>query len=192
MPELNEVVEVPKNKRDQVKECIKRGDLTKAEIATALGMSLGSVSSQMTYLRWMDNYIVTDPETKILSFTTKEAFEALEAEKKANKSTKTTATRTPEERAQAVAKTIGTQEKQLAKWQAKSEQIAAFIAEHPEDADAALAAKEATASIALLEVKLARNTALLESLPEIEDVSDEDDDADADNDVPEPDDTDLL
>jgi len=169
------------NKRDQVKALIALGTMTKAEIAEQLEMSVASVATQMTYLRWMDNYILTDPETKILSFTDKETFEKFEAERAANRKTKTTATRTPEERAQAVAKTVATQEKQLATWHAKLAAIKEVAAEHPNDADIALSLKEAEASIALLEVKLVRNTTLLESLPDIDDVEEADDADDADD-----------
>jgi len=169
------------NKRDQVKALIALGTLTKAEIAEKLDMSVASVSTQMTYLRWMDNYILTDPDTKILSFTDQETFDKLEAERRANRKTKTTATRTPEERAQAAAKTVGNQEKQLATWTTKLGSINEIALEHPDDADVALNMKEAKAMVDLLEVKLARNSALLESLPDIDDVEDDVEDESSDD-----------
>ena len=162
-----------KNKRDQVKECIALGTMNKIEIAEKLGMSVASVATQMTYLRWMDNYIITAPETKILSFTDKDTYEKLEAERVANRKTKPTATRTPEERAVATAKTIATQTDQLDKWAAKVEVAEELLTEHPDDVDAKLNLKEATAMVALLEVKLARNEKLAEDLPEVPETDEE-------------------
>lgn len=184
------------NKRELVKECIEKGNMTKAEIAEHLEMSAGSVSTQMTYLRWMDHYIMTDPDTKILSFTDKETYEAFEAEKKANRKTKTTAARTPEERAVAIAKTIKTQEGQLAKWKEKESAAAEMLKELPEDENAILNHKEAVAQVALLEVKLVRNKALAAELPtpvvaEAEE-AEEADDEDSDVEESEDEETELL
>lgn len=153
-----------KNKRELVKDCIEQGNMTKQEIADELGMSVASVSTQMTYLRWMDNYILIDPETKVLSFTDQETFEAAEAAKKANRKTKSTSTRTPEERAAAVAKTLGNQNKQLATWKTKLEAAEEMLEEHADEA-AELAVKEAEAMVALLEVKIVRNEVLADDLP---------------------------
>lgn len=155
-----------KNKRELVKECIEKGSMTKAEIAEHLSMSVASVSTQMTYLRWMENYILTDAETKIITFTDKETFEKLEAEKKANRKTKSVSTRTPEERAVATAKTIINQNKQLVKWQEKLALNNELAEDNPEDADIELNIKEAIAQIALLEVKLVRNEKLADELPD--------------------------
>ena len=49
-----------KPKREQVKDMIAEGTHTKAQIAETLGMSAASVSTQMTYLRWMGNNIIYD------------------------------------------------------------------------------------------------------------------------------------
>lgn len=166
--------EIVKNKRDQIKDCIEAGEMTKAEIAVKLDMSEASVATQMTYLRWMDNYILTDKETKILSFTDKETFEKLEAEKKANHKTKSTSNRTPAERANAVAKTLGNQNKSLISWQKKLDLNNEVLEDHPDDADVLLNIKEATAQVALLEVKINRNEALAATLPEpVEEVVEE-------------------
>ena len=161
------------NKRDQVKACVEKGNMTKIQIAEELGMSVASVGTNMTYLRWMDNYILTDAETKELSFTDQETFEALEAERKANRKTKSTSTRTPEERATATAKTIATQTDQLDKWSDKVVAAQEMLDEHPDDEDAKLNFKEATAMVALLEVKLVRNEKLAEELPEVPEVEEE-------------------
>lgn len=155
-----------KTKREQVKDCIELGTMTKAEIAEELSISVASVSTQMTYLRWGLMFIMTDPETKVLYFTDQATFEAFEADKKANRKTKSTSTRTPEERAVATAKTIANQTKQLAKWEEKSALNDEILSEHPEDANAELNVKESVAMIALLEVKLVRNEALAAELPD--------------------------
>lgn len=153
-------------KREQVRQCIEKGNMTKADIVEELSMSAGSVSTQMTYLRWMDNYIMIDPDTKCLYFTDKETFEAFEADKKANKKTKSTSSKTPEERAITVAKTITNQTATLAKWQAKVVETAEVLETLPDDENAILNAKEAEAMVILTEVKLARNNALADTLPE--------------------------
>jgi hypothetical protein len=157
------------NKRDQVKALITLGTMTKIEMAAELDMSVGSCSTQMTYLRWMDNYIFTHPETKIISFITKEEADAIEAAKPAKGSSKKASTRTPAERAVAVAKTIATQETALGKWNAKVVELEEVLEAVPDDADAILNMKEAVAQVALHEVKLERNEALAADLPDLED-----------------------
>ena len=157
-----------KNKREQVKECIELGTMTKADMVEKLGMSSGSVSTQMTYLRWMGHFILPEPETKILKFTDKETYEAHVADKKANAKTPKGAARTPAERAVAVAKTITNQEASKVKWDAKIVECEEILTELPDDADAELNLKEAIASVALAEVKIARNTSLALTLPDLE------------------------
>lgn len=165
-------VEVVKNKREQVKDCIALGTMTKAEIAVELDMSAGSVSTQMTYLRWMDNNIMSDSETKILTFVDQETWDAHMAAKEASKgSGKKASTRTPAERAVAVAKTIATQEKAKAKWDAKIVEVEELLATMPDDADAALNMKEAVAQVAIAEVKITRNEALAATLPDLEEAT---------------------
>lgn len=161
--------EETRTKRDIVKDCISLGTMTKAQIAEEHGMSAGSVSTQMTYLRWMGYFILIDPEAKVLSFTDEETFNQFEAEKKANrKGGKKAPTRTPAERAVATAKTIANQEKQLAKWQGKVYEAEEVLSTLPDDPDAMLNLKEARANTDLLEVKLVRNRALADELPSLE------------------------
>lgn len=152
------------NKREQVKALIEKGGMTKAAIAAALSMSPSSVSTQMTYLRWMDHYIITDPETKVLSFTDKETYEAMQAEKKANTKTKAAAARTPAERLADLQKTIGTQRTALTKWETKVKSISEIVTEHPNDVDAQMDLEEAKAQVTLLKIKISRNEALADTL----------------------------
>jgi len=63
-------------RRDQVKRFITEGTFTKIEIAEHLGIKPISVSALMTRLRRMGNYIITNPETKALSFCTEEEYRA--------------------------------------------------------------------------------------------------------------------
>lgn len=160
-----------KNKRELVKACIELGTMTKADIAEEYDMTVGAVSTNMTYLRWADLFILTDKETKILTFTDKATFDALEAEKASNKGGKKTSARTPAERAIATAKTIANQEASKVKWEAKVADLDEMLETVPDDADVILNLKEANASIAILEVKLVRNEALAATLPSLEDAT---------------------
>jgi len=158
------------SQRELVKELIETGEYTKAAIAEKLDMSAGSVSTQMTYLRWMGLFIATNPETKILTFCSQEEFEAMEAEKKAKAKTKTTSIKAPQERYDAVVKTIANQEKALEKWQTKVTDAQAVLEDHPDDEDVLLSLKEAEAMVIVTEVKLARNNKLMDELANLEEV----------------------
>jgi len=159
------------SQRELVKELIETGEYTKAAIAEKLGMSAGSVSTQMTYLRWMGLFIATNPETKVLSFCSQEEFEAAEAEKKAKAKTKSTSTKAPQERYDAVTKTVANQEKTLERWQTKVSDAQAILEERPDDEDVLLALKEAEAMVIVTEVKLARNNKLADDLAQLEEVN---------------------
>jgi len=154
------------NRREQVAELIKEGTHTKAEIAEALDISAASVSSQMTYLRWMGNFIKYD-ENKILTFCTEDEYNDWQEELAKNRKTKTSA-RTPEEQAEAVYKTIERQESQLANWQKKLTQINADIADDPNDEQLDEFRREAEANITLLEIKISRNRVKQDDLPDYE------------------------
>ena len=169
-------------RRDQVKELIALGSMTKAEIADKLEVSVACVSSQMTYLRWMGNFIKYD-EDKVLSFVTEEVYEEWQKELKANRKGKATSTRTPEEQAVAIAKTITSQETSMAKWNKKLEQVEADLEKEPDDEELEDLKDEAEANITLLRIKLKRNKAKAEDLPGVaeevaEEVVEESDDAD--------------
>lgn len=158
--------EKTKNRREQVAELIKEGTHTKAEIAEMLDVSAASVSSQMTYLRWMGNYIKYD-ENKVLTFCTEDEYNDWQEELAKNRKTKTAA-RTPEEQAEAIYKAIERQESQLATWRKKLDQINADIADDPEDVQLDEFKREAEANITLLEIKISRNRVKQADLPDYE------------------------
>jgi len=166
------------NRRDQVKECITAGTYTKAEIAEKLGVNAASVSSQMTYLRWMGHYIITNPETKALSFCTAEEAEVVAETAKASRKVKEA--KDPQARANTLAKTIKAQEKQLATAQDKLAKIENDLVEEPEDRDLQELLAEAQANVTLLVIKLKRNKIASADLPapaEVTETAVEDDDA---------------
>lgn len=165
--QTDEQVEVEdKPKREQVLDMLKEAKWTREEIAEALDMTVASVSSQLTYLRWMGNFIIYD-ENKILKTVTKEEYEQWMAEKEANKKTRTASTRTPEEQAVALAKTIKTQTKQLANWEEKLVKIQKDLQDMPDDEELLEMLDEANANITLLKIKLRRNKVKQDELPAI-------------------------
>ncbi len=151
-------------KRDQVKEAIITGEFTKAQIAENLEMSLGSVSSQMTYLRWMGMFIKWD-ENKVLSMCTSDEFDAWEAENKANRKSPAASKLTPEEQSVRTAKTLGNQAKSLVTWEKKLE---GAIEINDDDATEENQdyVDECEANIVLLKIKIKRNEAKAADLPE--------------------------
>ncbi len=153
-------------KRDQVKAAIESGGKTKIEIAEALGMSVASVSSQMTYLRWMGMFIIYD-ENKILSAVTEEEFEAWQEELKANRKTKAVSNKTPEEQAVALQKTIKTQNGTLVKWEKKLDNTVKALIDDPEDDELLECQDEASANITLLKIKIRRNEVRAAELPDV-------------------------
>jgi len=170
------------SKRDQVLEMLKEGGHTRDEIAQKLEMSTASVSSQFTYLRWMGYYIIYD-ENKILSLVDQDEYEKWQAEKERNKKTKAVSTRTPEEQAEALEKTLGNQTKQLDNWREKLVKIDADMEKMPNDEELQDMQAEAQANITLLEIKMKRNKAKLESLGDDLDFDDDDDDDNGDDEL---------
>ena len=161
------------NRREQVKELIQAGKYTKAQIAEALEVNPASVSSQMTYLRWMGNFIVAD-ESKVLRFVTEDEYAAHQAIAQANKKVKTgAAAKDPQTRANELAKTITKQVSQLTKMQAKLDQVLADINEDPDDEDLQELMEEASANVTLMQIKIKRNKALAATLPEPVETDDE-------------------
>jgi len=146
-----------KNKREQVLELLKEGSYTKVEIADKLGMKVGGVSTQLTYLRWMGFFIIWDADKK-MSLTDEAGYNAWEAAKAPAKS-KSVSKRAPEVTAASLAKTVSKQEATLAVWENKLELLTA------DNADEDLIA-EADANIILLKIKIKRNRAKLAELPE--------------------------
>jgi hypothetical protein len=173
------------NRREQVAELIKEGTYTKAEIAEMLEVTTASVSSQMTYLRWMGNFIKYD-ENKVLSFCTEDEYNSWKEELEANRKTKTSA-RTPEEQAEAVYNAIQRQEVQLANWRKKLTQIVDDLQADPDDAQLDEFKREAEANITLLEIKISRNETKQADLPDYEPPAEEDD-----NEPPVDEDEDLV
>lgn len=155
------------NRREQVSELIKEGVYTKAEIAEKLGVNASSVSSQMTYLRWMGNFIIADADKK-LSFCTAEEAEAVAAAAKANK--KVTESKDPQTRANALAKTIANQNKQLVAAEAKLAKVTSDLNEEPEDDQLIELHAEANANVVLLRIKIKRNMAAATELPEPQEI----------------------
>lgn len=167
------MAEQKENRRDQVKALIAEGKYTKAEIAKKLEVNASSVSSQMTYLRWMGNFIVSD-ENKILSFCDEETYNAKAAAAEANRKLKsTTSTKTPQEQANALAKTLKRQNADLAKAEAKVAQIDKDLIDQPDDEELIELEAEAKATLTLLKIKIKRNTAKAAELPEAEEVVEE-------------------
>ena len=165
-------VETKETRQDQVKELIEKGGFTKKAIADALGVPVNSVSSQLTYLRWKGNFIMTDPDTKVLSFVTEEEMQAHEAAVKTARAAKASSAsaKTPQERANALAVTIKRQETQFAGFLTKISQIEADMlkdgeAGKPEDEELVELLEEAKANATLMRIKIKRNKALAESLP---------------------------
>ncbi len=157
-------------KRELVKLEIEKGTETKAGIAETLEISPGSVSSQMTYLRWMGMFIATDAD-KVLSFVTEEEFNAIQDEKKANRKTKSTSTKTPEEQAATIAKTLDKQNKQVATWEKKLNSAEVALEDEADNEDLQDLRDEAEANITILNIKIKRNVAKAASLPAIEEVA---------------------
>lgn len=156
-----------KTRQDQVKELIEKGGYTKKAIAEELGVPVNSVSSQLTYLRWKGKCIMTNPETKVLSFVSEEELAAHEASIAAARQAKANAatSKTPQERANALATTIKRQETQFAAANTKIEQIEKDLADEPNDAELLELLDEAKANATLLRIKIKRNKALAETLP---------------------------
>lgn len=167
-------------KREQVKALL-NGTMTREEIATQLGMSTASVSSQLTYLRWMGNFVIYDDDKK-LSLATESEYNDWTAAKAAKAGTKKASagsTKTPAEQYAALTKQIGTEKKQITTWEAKQAQLIKDLANDPNDAEFIEMKAEADAMLVLLNIKLNRNERKLAAMPEPEeDVTDEGDGAD--------------
>ena len=182
-----------KTRQDQVKELIEKGGFTKKLIAETLNIPVNSVSSQLTYLRWKGNNIMTDPETKVLSFVSEEELAAHEEAVKAARAAKasTASAKTPQERANALAVTIKRQETQLAGFNKKVEAIEKDLVDEPKDDELLELLDEAKANATLMRIKVKRNKALAESLPEpvavaepaTDETGSDDDDDDIDEDL---------
>ena len=174
---MTEEIAVPK--REQVKALLD-GTKTREEIAAQLGMSTASVSSQLTYLRWMGNFVIYD-EDKKLSLVTEAEYNdwtAAKAAKAGTKKASTGTTKTPAEQYAALTKQIGNEKKQLASWEAKQAQLVKDLINDPSDEEFVEMKVEADAMVALLGVKLARANRKLATLPEPEEEVSEDDGAD--------------
>ena len=96
MPETTEEAEVKIPKRLVIKEAIEAGGATKENLMEIANCSSASLATNFTYLRLMGHYPVK-AEDNTFSFVTEEAWEALQAERKAKAVTRKTATpKTPE------------------------------------------------------------------------------------------------
>ena len=157
------------SKREQVRLAIEEGKYTKKEIATNLEMSTGSVSSQMTYLRWMGNFIKWDDD-KILSFCTEEEFNAWKAEQSKGSGTKASAKLTPDEQAVKLAKTIATQGKSLTAWEKKLEGADEVLADSDTEENQDYV-DECKANITLIKIKLKRNVVKSDDLPDADEAA---------------------
>jgi ADP-dependent phosphofructokinase/glucokinase len=136
----------------------------------------------MTYLRWFGNYIKTDAD-KVLTFVSEEEFNAWQEEVKANRKTRSVSTKTPEEQATTLAKTIKSQTKTLAAWDKKLENTELALEDEPDDADLNEYLDECGANITLLKIKLRRNKAKADTLPEATEVDEPEVDVDEDEEL---------
>ena len=75
-------------KKAQVLELISQNRYTKKEIAEIMGISLSSVSTHMTYLRWHGWRLIYDRESRIMRIATPEAYTAWVKEGQKNQPTK--------------------------------------------------------------------------------------------------------
>lgn len=167
------VKETPK--RDQVLALLQDPTVkyTREELAIKLQTTVASISSQFTYLRWMGNFIIFD-ENKKLSLVSQAEYEAWAAARSAKAGKKATATRSPEAQAVALAKTVAGQEKQLATWAAKLEQVVKDLVAEPVNETLLELQTEARANVDLLTIKIKRNKAKLLELPEPSEPADTD------------------
>jgi sugar-specific transcriptional regulator TrmB len=175
------------DRRGPVKELLLTGEFTKVEIAEKLGIPADSVSSQMTYLKWMGFPTVTEEGTKKLKIVSLEEYATWEAAKIANRKAKApTSKRSPQEQANALAKTVKSQAAQLAKAEVRKAQVDTELADNADDDVLQDISAELGATISLLTIKLKRNNAALAELPEPQDAPEEV------QDTPEDEDNDLL
>ena len=168
------------NRREQVKGMIEQGEFTKAQIAEELSVSAASVSSQMTYLRWMGNFIKYDAD-KILTIVTEEEHVAWQEELAANRKSTSVSNKTPEEQAEAVFKTIERQNSSLTTWTKKAEKVEVDLIDEPDDEELLELKAEADANVVLLGIKIKRNERKAADLPDyvpVEETADADADAD--------------
>jgi hypothetical protein len=153
-------------KRDQVLEMLNEGTFTREQIAEKLAMPVASVSSQFTYLRWMGNYIIYN-EDKIVRTATKEMYDAWVAERAANKKTSTRASaKSPQDQADALAKTLANWKKLFASWGVKLKKIDADLITMPDDDELQELRDEAAANTTLLGIKIKRGEKKALTLPE--------------------------
>lgn len=150
-----------KPKREQVKDLIAEGVHTKAQIADNLSMSAASVSSQMTYLRWMGNNIIYSAE-KILSFVTADEFTEWKDAQAATKKVKKVSTKAPADQLKAAEKSLKGAITALNNWEIRVEKTTAEDIEDFEEFTA-----ESSANIVLLGIKIKRATARVEELTEL-------------------------
>lgn len=151
-------------KRDQVLELLKEGGYTREEMATKLNMSVASVNSQFTYLRWMKNFIKYD-ENKKLSLCTEEEYNEWEASKKATAKKSTAKVKTPAEAYVAMKKVLDTDTKNRDAWITKFEAAKAAVAADPNNEDLVDANAEASAMVILLSLKVKRAQAKFDATP---------------------------
>ncbi len=171
--EIN-MVDEKVSKRDQVKNAIAECTFTKKQIAENLGMSIGSVSSQMTYLRWMGNFIMWNDD-KIMTFCTEEEFDAWKAaQSKKSGTTAAVSKLTPDEQAVKLAKTIATQGKSLENWEKKlvdAEEVLESEDNEENQEENQDYVDECNANIVLVKIKIKRNIAKADALPDAEEAA---------------------
>lgn len=171
------------DRRGPVKELLLTGNYTKVEIAEKLGVPTDSVSSQMTYLKWMGFPTITEEGTKKLKIVSLEEYAIWEAAKIANRKAKApTSKRSPQEQANALGKTVKSQAAQLTKAVTRKAQVDAELIDNADDDVLQDISAELGATITLLTIKLKRNNAALAELPEPQEVVEEVQDAPEDED----------
>jgi predicted ArsR family transcriptional regulator len=151
-------------KRDQVLELLKEGTYTREEMATKLGMSVASVNSQFTYLRWMGKFIKYD-EAKKLSLCTEAEFEAWEATKKSATKASTAKPKTPTEAYAAMKKALEADTKNRDAWVTKFGAAKTAFDANSTSEDARDTMDEAAAMVTLLSLKVKRGQIKFNATP---------------------------
>lgn len=151
-------------KRSQVLALLAEGCYTREEMAEKLKMSVASVNSQFTYLRWMSKFIKYD-ENKKLSLCTEEEFNAWEASKKTSTKASTAKAKTPQEQYATMKKTLETDTKNMLAWNTKYDQVRVAAQEDTENEELQDTYAEAAAMCTLLKLKVKRLTKKISETP---------------------------
>ena len=160
--EVREKIENAPNQRTKVEALIECGSFTKADMSTLLGLSIQSISTQMSYLRLGKKYTIYD-ESRVYSFCSEEEYAEWHAARK-TKSKSKASTKSPKDQASALAKTMKRQNTQLTNLTAKAPEVREAANVDPENQITRDNAAEIDAKITILEISLRRGAAKMETL----------------------------